>query len=219
MKSGYQEVQMEEIVCTKPAETTTTAAFSTVISPNPRKRSFAEVESKSEVTPTKLSNQEGQQRMSPGVIPTPPLTFGSSNGSPASASGEAIRGVSPALTKIDPESMKNQGSQPNPSTSTDTSPAKRRKLTVAERERRKQEKEAKEKERTEQKAKREEEKRLKEEEKRAKEEENKLKDEERRKRNEAKEAKKRERDLEKQAKEEEKRKLDEEKTKKQRVSS
>lgn len=212
---------IEEIRPNEPPDTTTTAATPTVSSPNPRKRSFAEVESKSEVTPIKLSNQASQQQMSPAVIPTPPLTFGSSNGSPASASGEAIRGVSPAPSNVGPASMKNEGkgNQQNPPTSTNTSPAKRRKLTLAEKAQSKQEKEAKEKERAEQKAKRAEEKRLKEEEKRAKEEENKVKDEERRKKNEEKEARKRERDLEKQAKEEERRRLDEEKTKKERVSS
>jgi len=83
-------------------------------------------------------------------------------------------------------------------------PAKRRKLTVAEKEEQARVKEVKRREKAERQAKREEEKAVKEEEKR-------VKDEEKRNRNEEKEEKRREKELEKQ-------RAEEEKAKKERVS-
>lgn len=82
-------------------------------------------------------------------------------------------------------------------------PAKRRKLTLVEKEQKRVEKEARDKLKEEAKAKREEEKQV--------------KDEERRLKNEVKEEKKREKELKQQEKEEEKRKKQEELDKKERV--
>ena len=90
-------------------------------------------------------------------------------------------------------------------------PAKRRKLTPAE-------KQAREQEKSEKRAKKEEDSARKAEEKQRKDEEKLQKDEERRQKNEEREEKKRERDLEKQKRDEKKRQEDEEKQRKERVS-
>lgn len=97
---------------------------------------------------------------------------------------------------------------------TPAQPAKRRKLTFAEKESLKVEKELKDKLKAEEKAKREDEKRVKDEEKKRKEEEVR---EERRKKEEEREEKKRIKELEKSSKEEEKRRKEDEKAKKEKV--
>jgi len=97
---------------------------------------------------------------------------------------------------------------------THAQPAKRRKLSFAEKESLKVEKELKEKQKAEEKAKKEDEKRVKDEEKKRKEEEVR---EERRKKEEEREEKKRIKELETSAKEEEKRRKEDEKAKKEKV--
>ena len=126
-------------------------------------------------------------------------------------SSETSRLTSPPLSS----NGSNVGDPPVPATharqTSPAQPAKRRKMTFAEKERVKIEKELKEKQKAGEKATKDEEKGVREGEKRRKEEEGK---EEKRKREEEKEEKKRARELEKSAKEEEKRKKDEEKAKK-----
>ncbi len=100
--------------------------------------------------------------------------------------------------------------------STPTQPAKRRKLTFAEKESMKIEKELREKQKAEQKAKKEDEKRTKEEEKKRREEEAK---EEKRKKEEEREEKRRIKELEKATKDDEKRRKEEEKAKKEKVNA
>lgn len=148
------------------------------------------------------------------VNPTPPRCTNSPNhiGGPLLPDG-ASRQPSPALSSI--STLTSIEATPPPFGLDETSqsglgipPAKRRKLTFAEREVRKAEKAEKERVKVEQKTK-------KEEEKQAKDEEQKLK-------NEAKEEKRRQRELEKQQKEQEKedekRRKEEEKVKKEKVN-
>lgn len=158
-----------------------------------------------------LSGEAVQSVETSTSMPTPPLTAESDNGSPAQ-SKDALRQASPALSTSTLSSLATSTQEPRDgasgtlakASSSTPRPAKRRKLTVVEKEQQLREKEAKEREKAEKKAKREEEKTKKEEEKR-------VKDEERRRKNEEREVKQREKDLEKQRKEEER-------AKKERVS-
>lgn len=133
---------------------------------------------------------------------------------PHSCSSETSRLTSPPVSSNgsnigDTAVLSTQAQHATPS-----QPAKRRKLTFAEKESMKIEKELKDKQKTEEKAKKDDEKRVKEEEKKRKEEEAR---EEKRKKEEGREEKKRIKDLEKSAKEEEKRRREEEKAKKEKV--
>jgi chromatin assembly factor 1 subunit A len=138
--------------------------------------------------------------------------------------------ASPTLTKAEPSQASASGSSngsvigdaPTSTLSTGVSngaqpPAKRRKLTIREKEEKKQEKEVKEKAKAEKKAQRDQEDRLKAEQKAQKDEEKRVKDEERRRKNEEREEKKKAKEFELQRKEEEKRKKEEDKLKKERV--
>ena len=128
-----------------------------------------------------------------------PLTILSTQPSPQSSVNPAARQPSPAPSSTNSISDDAPGAIQNGTSAAGTQAAKRRKLTVKEKEEKRLEKEAKEKAKAELKAQKEEEKRMKDEEKR-------MKDEEKRKKNEEKEGKKRAKELELQQKEEEKRK-------------
>ncbi|KAK5166597.1 uncharacterized protein LTR77_008140 [Saxophila tyrrhenica] len=175
-------------------------------SPNPRKRAAPDDES-IEKRPLNLTGSQ--------FLPTPPDTDGSSDTSPTCTNEMTARQGSPAPSSSALSSVEVTGSNTDQGTpgaanvpqSSSAPPAKRRKLSPAEKEQQKQEKEAKDAERAAQKARREEEQRV--------------KDEERRKKAEDRDAKKREKEVaderraqEKRAKEEEKRVKDEEKRKK-----
>jgi chromatin assembly factor 1 subunit A len=141
---------------------------------------------------------------------TPPPTIGLDRSRQASPAGSTTGSSLTELTDLTGEASK---------PSLPVAPAKKRKLTFAEREVekavRKQEKETREKQKAEDKARREEEKRLKDEEKRKREEE---KEATRRERELEKAEKQKVKDAEKRAKEDEKRKKEEDKEKKERVS-
>lgn len=154
---------------------------SSPISPNPRKRAAP-----GEDTPGKKPlNLKGTQF----VMPTPPDTEESSNASPSSneqrKEGSPVPSIS-TMTSVEIVGSNAVGASTQADSGSKPPPAKRRKLTQAEKEREKAEKEAKAKEKAEQKARKEEEKRAQDEIKRQKAEE--------------KEAKKREKELEEQRK-------------------
>ena len=129
------------------------------------------------------------------TIPSPSSPkFETSHASPPGSSNNSIAGDSPGPT-TDPTQSNN--AQPA---------AKRRKLTIREKEEKRVEKEAKEKAKAEKKAQKELETKLKEEQKAQKDEEKRVKDEERRKKNEEKEEKKKAKEFEQQRKEDERRK-------------
>jgi chromatin assembly factor 1 subunit A len=156
-------------------------------SPNPRKRPAPDQES-----PEKRPlNLKGTQFM-----PTPPDTDGSSNASPTYAAQMGARRGSPAPSSSTLTSVEITGSNTvehpastaagNASSNSTARPAKRRKLTPAEKEQKRLEKEAKDAEKAAQKVKRDEEKRI--------------KDEEKRKKAEERDAKKREKEVEEERK-------------------
>lgn len=162
-------------------------------SPNPRKRAAPERDSPSK----KPLNLKGDQF----IMPTPPDT---DNSSPTNNNDRAASPESSALSSVDdstegttPGSTTKHAAQEATPTATAQPPAKRRKLTLAEKAEKERLKAVKEREKAELKAKKEEEKARKEEEKVRKDEEKRFKDEEKRKKAEEKEAKKREKDLEK----------------------
>lgn len=134
-------------------------------------------------------------------MPTPPDTDQSSNASPTCTVANNARQASPApssstLTSVDiagsaaGDIAGNAMSNATANSASATRPAKRRKLTSAEKEQQKREKEAKDAEKAVQRAKREEEKRV--------------KDEEKRKKAEERDAKKREKEVEDERKNQEK---------------
>ncbi|KAL1304177.1 hypothetical protein AAFC00_000601 [Neodothiora populina] len=141
-------------------------------------------------------NQDAAMGREPGSIPTPPLT--------ASPNQDvAPRQPSPAPSNSTLSSVATFTDPSKPSADNSSAPpAKKRKLTNAEKESQRLEKEHKKREREEEKAKRDEEKRM--------------KDEERRRKREEREAKEREKELEKQRKEHERQLKEEEKLKKER---
>ncbi|KAK3707622.1 hypothetical protein LTR37_011970 [Vermiconidia calcicola] len=171
------------------------AIDSSPASPNSKKRAAPHDDSPEK----KPLNLKGTQF----VMPTPPDTDQSSNASPTCTNNDAARQASPAPSSsalssvelVSSNELHNTSTTPGLASTTapsgsDPRPAKRRKLTVAEKDQQKKEKEAKDAEKAEQKAKREEEKRT--------------KDEEKRKKAEEREAKKREKDLEEERKAQEK---------------
>ncbi len=158
-------------------------------SPKTRKRAAPD----DEVEDKTLLNLKGTQ-----FLPTPPDTDGSSNASPPCTTDAPGREGSPApsssaLSSVEITSsnvVQNAPAVPAGTPSSSTRPAKRRKLTPAEKDLQKKEKDAKDAERAIQKAKREEEKRV--------------KDEEKRKKAEDRDAKKREKEVEEERKAQEK---------------
>ena len=175
-------------------------------SPNIRKRPLPDEESPGR----KPLNLKGTQF----IMPTPPDTEESSNASP-SASKEDGRAASPAPSSSALSSVELFSSHVTPGTSTADAgaapasntgqpPAKRRKLTMAEKEQQRRAREAKVAEKAEKQVRQLEEKARKDEEKAKKDEEKRSKDEERRKKAEEKEAKKREKELEEERKSQDK---------------
>ena len=155
-------------------------------SPNPKKRAASD----EEISDNRLLNLKGTQFM-----PTPPDTDQSSNTSPTCSNEADGRQMSPApsdstLTSVDITGTNdvNVNALPNATGTAGSAarPAKRRKLSPAEKEQQKVEKEAKDVERAIQKSKRDEEKRV--------------KDEEKRKKAEERDAKKREKEVEEERK-------------------
>lgn len=184
----------------------------TLLPCSPRKRPFSAVDDPDTLTPGRAHALPSIEQQD--TFPTPPLTMSSSEESPLQ--GIVDRHHSPALSSsalssIAPSAIDGMQDDTDRPASNAAPPAKRKKLTVIEKEAQRKEKEAKDKEKAERKAK-------KEEEKAAKDEEKRIKDEEKRSKNEEKEGKKRERDLEKQRKEADKQRVEEAKAKKERVS-
>ncbi len=133
---------------------------------------------------------------------------------PHSCSSETSRLTSPPLSSNGSKVDETAASSAPIQHATSTQPAKRRKLTFAEKESLMIERELKDKQKAEEKARKDDEKRVKEEQKKQKEEEAR---DERRKKEEEREEKKRIKELEKSVKEEEKRKKEDEKAKKEKV--
>lgn len=181
-------------------------------SPNPRKRSHpdddmsevaqATIEGATALTNDRIDGSiDLQVHCNKGGSIPPAGSESSRLTSPAPSSNGSVIGDTPALSTL--------SAQPIIST-----PAKKRKLTFAEKEAKKVEKELKDKRKAEEKARKDEGKRMNEEEKKRKEDEVK---EEKRKREEEKEMKKRTKELEKAAKDEDKKRKEEEKAKKEKV--
>ena len=191
---------------------------SPVQSPNARKRAAPIDENSPQKKPLNLKGTQF-------VMPTPPDTDHSSNVSVTANNDDASRHASPApsssaLSSVEIADEDGLQASSNPSTALTSSaipagstnsgppPAKRRKLTPAEKQQKQQEKDAKAAEKAELKAQKEEEKKVKEEEKRKKAEERdekkRIKDEEKRKISEEREAKKRDKELEEERKTQEK---------------
>ncbi|KAI9822502.1 MAG: hypothetical protein M1827_000221 [Pycnora praestabilis] len=184
-------------------------------SPNPRKRVYFDDQgSNASITPTKSCTPPNKFCMQ--GVPTPPLTDESKQDILPPASSVVGRLDSPTLSSNGSVLGECTGEAVAGVTSVGIPAAKRRKLTVAEKEERKKDKEAKDKEKTEQKVRRDEEKKTREEEKAKREEE---REDEKRRRDAEKEEKKQVKEAEKQLKEEEKRRKDDEKSKKDKASS
>jgi chromatin assembly factor 1 subunit A len=182
------------------------------VTPNPLKRSAPEDSSPDQ----KLLNLKGTQF----VIPTPPISDGSSNASADSSAvhEENTRATSPApscstLTSLDggssihaKDESKNGAADPTATSnkSSGVPPAKRRKLTPSEQLEKQKLKALKAQEQAADKARKEEERARKDEERVKKDEEKRLKDLEKQKKAEEREAKKREKDLEEERRAQEK---------------
>lgn len=181
-------------------------------SPNPRKRSHPDTDA-SDGTHAPLKCAVALTDDSIDASLYPQIQQGKEHGLLTISSGTS-RLTSPALSSNgsvigDNPISSTLGAQSMPST-----PAKKRKLTFAEKEAKKVEKELKDKQKSEEKAKKEDTKRVKEEERKRKEDEAK---EEKRKKEEEREDKKRTKELERAAKDEDKRRKEEEKAKKEKV--
>lgn len=156
----------------------------------PRKRSFEEDDLPPVSTPKRAAIASDSES---------PLSVLSTIASPSPFKHASFRTSAPASSTNSVAGDLLASTQPAPVSSGTQQPAKRRKLTV-------QEKESRDKARAEKKAQKEAEEKAKAEQKAQKEEDKRLKDEERRKKNEEKEEKKRAKELDQQQKEEEKRK-------------